>query len=102
MRLLEGIDLTHIHPKLLSLEEFATGVQYHHNKPFMKQIRENKMRPYNFHMCWTANKGDKIKFFKEVGMCIYVFVYMIFILIYYYLHIITNTTTTIRYVVCSS
>lgn len=24
--------------------------------------------PYGFHMCWTANKRDKIKYFKETGM----------------------------------
>ena len=68
MRLLEGLDLTRIHPKILSLREFATGVQFHHNKTFMSGIASGIERPYNFHMCWTANKADKLKNFNLVGM----------------------------------
>lgn len=68
LRLLEGLDLTRIHPKLLSLTDFATGVMFHHNKTFMAGIRAGTERPYNFHMCWTANKGDKLKNFKNVSM----------------------------------
>jgi hypothetical protein len=63
-RLEEGLDLTRIHPKVLSLRDFPTGVQYHHNKPYMEEFRTGKVKPYNFHMCWTAGKADKIKYFK--------------------------------------
>jgi len=68
MRLLEGLDLTRIHPKLLPLREFATGVMFHHNKTFMTGIQAGTEHPYNFHMCWTANKADKLKNFKATSM----------------------------------
>lgn len=64
LRLLEGLDLTQIHPKLLPLTKFATGVMFHHNKTFMEGIAAGTETPYNFHMCWTANKGDKLTNFK--------------------------------------
>jgi hypothetical protein len=64
LRLLEGLDLTQIRPKLLPLTAFATGVMFHHNKTFMDGIAAGTEKPYNFHMCWTANKADKLTNFK--------------------------------------
>ena len=68
MRMMEGLDLMGIHPKILSLRDFSTGVVFHHNATLMQGIATGTERPYNFHMCWTANKWDKLKYFKSVGM----------------------------------
>ena len=34
----------------------------------MRAIKEGYEKPYNFHMCWTSNKHDKIRYFKNVDM----------------------------------
>lgn len=49
-RMIEGLSITAKHAKLLSLEEFPTGIMYHHNRPYMKQLSARKVSPYNFHM----------------------------------------------------
>jgi len=67
-RLIEGMDLARISPMLLSLDLFPTGVKYHHDKPFMLGIREGLEHPYNFHMCWTLNKQNKIDYFQKANM----------------------------------
>ena len=68
MRLQEGLWLTNFHSKLLSLEEFPTGIQYHHNPEFMKAFKRGDENPYNFHMCWTQTKADKLRNFKATNM----------------------------------
>ena len=93
MRLIEGMDLARISPKLLDLNLFPTGVKYHHDRPFMRGLLEGLEHPYNFHMyvcylqvlspcfvfflslinclfyrCWTLNKQDKINYFHKAGM----------------------------------
>ena len=67
-RLNENIDLAGVHPKLLEIKEFPTGVMHHHDKKYMADIKAGVVKPYNFHMCWTAGKADKIVYFKEVDM----------------------------------
>jgi hypothetical protein len=67
MRLQEGLMLTHFHAKILSLEEFPTGIQYHHNPDFMRAMKSGEETPYNFHMCWTQTKADKLKNFQEIN-----------------------------------
>ena len=37
-------------PKLLTLTDFPNGVKFHHDKPFMRGMREKIEFPYNFHM----------------------------------------------------
>lgn len=49
-RLLEGLAINFGLIKLLSLEEFPTGIMYHHNRDYMKKIRNNQVHPYHFHM----------------------------------------------------
>lgn len=49
-RLMEGLSITTRHTKILSLQEFPTGIMYHHNRGYMKLMREKKVLPYNFHM----------------------------------------------------
>ena len=67
-KLIENMDLARISPKLLSLDLFSTGVKFHHDKPFMRGIKEGYEHPYNFHMCWTLNKKNKIDYFKKAQM----------------------------------
>jgi hypothetical protein len=50
--------------QLLSLEDFPSGVVYHHRKAYFQEILHGSAKPYVFHMCWTKNKDDKIKYLK--------------------------------------
>lgn len=49
-RLMEGLALSARHIKLLSLSEFPTGIMYHHHQGYMRQLKQGKVHPYNFHM----------------------------------------------------
>ena len=49
-RLNEGIGLSHKHIKILSTDIFPNGYQYHHERSYMKRLREKQVNPYNFHM----------------------------------------------------
>lgn len=49
-RLIEGVALNTRHTKILTLEEFPTGIMYHHNQQYMKQLKKKEVDPYNFHM----------------------------------------------------
>jgi hypothetical protein len=51
--------------QLLSLEDFPSGVVYHHRKAYFQEMLYGSAKPYVFHMCWTKNKDDKIKYLKE-------------------------------------
>ena len=52
-RLNEGIGLSHKHIKILSTDLFPNGYQYHHERSYMKRLREKQVDPYNFHMVIT-------------------------------------------------
>eukprot|EP00606_Chrysophyceae_sp_TOSAG23-5_P000358 GSChrysophyteH2.ASY1.ANO1.956.1 assembled CDS len=67
-KLIESVDLAGLAPYLLDIDLFPTGVKYHRDRPYMKGIEEGWQHPYNFHMCWTLNKKDKIKYFHNVHM----------------------------------
>lgn len=67
-RLMESMDLYNVTVKILSVDDFPTGVKYHHDKPYMQRLAKGSIKPYNFHMCWTSNKQDKVKYFKNTGM----------------------------------
>ena len=43
-------------------------MKYHRDRPFMIGIKEGYETPYNFHMCWTLNKDNKVEYFKKVSM----------------------------------
>lgn len=49
-RLIEGLALNFEHVKLISLEDFPTGIMYHHHRSYMQQLRRKEVSPYNFHM----------------------------------------------------
>jgi hypothetical protein len=49
-RLLEGLAINFGLIKLLSLEEFPTGIMYHHNHDYMRKLAKHEVDPYHFHM----------------------------------------------------
>jgi Nucleotide-diphospho-sugar transferase len=50
------------------LDEFPGGFHYHKQKQFMKDVFAGKKHPILFHMSWTNDKTDKIKFMKQSNM----------------------------------
>ena len=46
---------------------FPGGWHYHRKKDLMKKIMKEEVTPYIFHMSWTHNKDNKIKFFQQMG-----------------------------------
>eukprot|EP00981_Chlorochromonas_danica_P009531 scaffold2721_cov181-Ochromonas_danica.AAC.9 len=69
-RLIEGLALSFDKIKLLPLEEFPTGIMYHHDRKYMKLLRQHdpSIHPYNFHMCWTQGKPDKLIYLRKAAM----------------------------------
>jgi hypothetical protein len=53
--------------KTLSYVDFPSGKDYHHRKPYMQQWLKGEVEPFAFHMCWTQNKVDKVKYLKQLG-----------------------------------
>lgn len=55
--------------KVLSRDthEFPGGEAYHNRKAFMKDMVQGKVHPYIFHMSWTENKDNKLKYFRQLG-----------------------------------
>jgi len=53
--------------KTLSYADFPSGKDYHHRKPYMQKWLQGEEHPYAFHMCWTQNKVDKVKYLKQLG-----------------------------------
>jgi len=50
-------------------EEFPSGYHYHMmSKTFMRKFVKGKTESWIFHMCWTLNKDDKLKFLRQMGM----------------------------------
>lgn len=48
-------------------DEFPGGFHYHRRKDLMKKIVMGEVEPYIFHMSWTHNKDNKLKFFQQMG-----------------------------------
>lgn len=50
---------------------FPGGYHFHRRRQFMKDLIQSKLpvgeRPYIFHMSWTTNKNNKVKFFQQMG-----------------------------------
>jgi hypothetical protein len=43
------------------------GYHYHNRRDYMKKIIRKEEDPYLFHMSWTKNKDNKLKFMKQMG-----------------------------------
>jgi hypothetical protein len=50
------------------LDDFPGGYHYNMARSWMKQMVNKEKNPYIFHMSWTSNKEDKLKFMKQMGM----------------------------------
>lgn len=48
-------------------EEFPGGLQYHRKNDIMKKIMRGESKAYIFHMSWTSDKTNKLKFFQQMG-----------------------------------
>jgi hypothetical protein len=46
---------------------FPTGFAYHLQKNYMKGLISGDQQPYVFHMSWTTNKTDKIRYYQQMG-----------------------------------
>lgn len=67
-KLVEGLSLTHRHTKILPLRDFPNGIMYHHDKAYMKKLKQKEVSPFHFHMCWTQGKPDKLKNLRTAAM----------------------------------
>mmetsp|Transcript_40233 Transcript_40233/g.85673 ORF Transcript_40233/g.85673 Transcript_40233/m.85673 type:complete len:648 (-) Transcript_40233:46-1989(-) len=54
-----------IFPK--EMEEFPGGLQFHRKKEPLKKIMNGDSKAFIFHMSWTGNKTNKLKFFQQMG-----------------------------------
>jgi len=64
----EHASLFRLKVKVLVDEDFPTGFHYHRRKDLMKSIVKGTTVPYVFHISWTANKVDKLKYLKQMGL----------------------------------
>jgi len=54
--------------KTLTEEEFPGGHYFHkRDQKYMKSFIKGEENPFIFHMCWTRNKDDKLKYMKQMG-----------------------------------
>jgi len=54
--------------KTLDGSTFPGGYHYHRQKSLMEDIVKGTYVPWLFHMSWTKNKDNKLKFFKQMGL----------------------------------
>jgi len=66
--LTEAHHLAGLHVDILDSLLFPSGAMYHNNKTFIAEVISHQRLPVVFHMCWTASRTDKVKYFKELGM----------------------------------
>ena len=64
----EAHDVYGIDVNVLDQPAFPSGAMFHQNKSFINRIKKYIEEPFVFHMCWTANREDKVKYLKELGM----------------------------------
>ena len=71
--LAEHSSLLGLKVKVLYPFDFPSGFIYHRKKGkgpygnFFVDQQEGKVDPYIFHMSWTKNKDNKLKFFQQMG-----------------------------------
>jgi hypothetical protein len=60
-----------LHVKTLDrdMDEFPGGYHFHQpgRKQYMKDLLAGNIKPYIFHMSWTANKDNKKLYFEQMG-----------------------------------
>lgn len=66
--LAEHSSLTGLTVKTLNTHDFPGGWSYHRRgNPTLREVVTNKHIPFIFHMSWTKNKDDKLKYLKQLG-----------------------------------
>uniref|UniRef100_A0A6U6D339 Nucleotide-diphospho-sugar transferase domain-containing protein n=1 Tax=Odontella aurita TaxID=265563 RepID=A0A6U6D339_9STRA len=66
----EHASLFNLRPKIMNTRtstELPGGWHYHRDKNLMKQLVKGDIDPYIFHMSWTSNKDNKLKFLQQLG-----------------------------------
>jgi len=48
-------------------DDFPGGHAFHRRADFMHDILAGHQQPYIFHMSWTHNKDNKIKYYRQMG-----------------------------------
>jgi len=66
--LTEHASLFNLHVKILPKFDFPGGAEYHSTTNYMSEFILEMQKPWIFHMSWTLNKDDKLKFMKQMGM----------------------------------
>jgi len=66
--LAESAHLYGLNVGLLDKDLFPSGQAYHERKQYINKIIAKTFEPFVFHMCWTSNRVDKVKYFKEIGL----------------------------------
>lgn len=66
--LTEAQHLCNLDIDILSVRDFPSGDQYHNDKPYIKAIAEGREHPFVFHMSFTATRGDKVRYFRDINM----------------------------------
>ena len=67
-RLLEVFNLFNIITINLPQKLFPNGAVYHHTPSFIRKMMKRIAVPYMFHMCWTANKKEKLTYLNVSNM----------------------------------
>mmetsp|Transcript_12065 Transcript_12065/g.17690 ORF Transcript_12065/g.17690 Transcript_12065/m.17690 type:complete len:523 (-) Transcript_12065:86-1654(-) len=47
--------------------DFPCGYHFHERKQFMNDMLSGKIKPYIFHMSWTKDKDEKIKYLQQLS-----------------------------------
>jgi hypothetical protein len=63
----EHASLFGLRVKTLEDTLFPTGYAYHNEMDYMKGLISGDQKPYVFHMSWTHNKTDKIRYYQQMG-----------------------------------
>lgn len=68
--LAEHASLYNLRVKVLSGHDFAGGYQFHRDVQYMRDLLVSRTRaePWIFHMSWTKNKDDKVRFLQQLGL----------------------------------
>ena len=65
----EHASLYGLRVKILPGHDFPGGFQFHRDKQYMLELLVRQTHePWTFHMSWTKNKEDKIKFLQQMGL----------------------------------
>jgi hypothetical protein len=53
---------------VLNDREFPSGRMYHEQQRYVNDVKKHRVTPYVWHMCWTANRDQKVVYYKDLGL----------------------------------